>query len=355
VFYQLLMNLKSRPVKIALSVSPVRMRRRPGPVPRGVLVGLAVVALLLAGCSGQQSALNPGGPSAGRIAALWWWLLGIATVVWLIVVFLVVWALVLRRGPDVKPRRGGERTVVVAGIVLPTLILLGVFAGAIGVLKAQAQPPKPSVLTIEVVGHDWWWEVRYPDFVTANEIHVPVGQSVHVKLRTADVIHSFWVPSLTSKTDLIPNKDNDTWLQADKAGTYRGQCAEYCGVQHAGMSFLVVAQPRADFDRWMADEARPAQTPTQALATRGEQVFESQSCSACHTIRGTTADGKVGPDLTHFGSRQQLGAGVAPNDPGWLGGWISNSQSIKPGNNMPPQPLAPEDLQALIAYLEGQK
>lgn len=321
-----------------------------------MVAGLAVVVLLLlAGCSNEQSPLHIGGPSAGRIAALWWWLLGIAVVVWLIVVFLLVWALLLRRGPDVKPRGGGQKTVVVAGIVLPALILLGVFAAATGVMRAQAQPPQPSALNIEVIGHDWWWEVRYPTFTTANEIHIPVGQSVHVDLRTADVIHSFWVPSLTSKTDLIPNKDNSTWLQANKAGTYRGQCAEFCGIEHAGMSFLVVAQPAADFDRWMADQEKVPAIPTQGLAARGAQVFQTQSCSSCHTIRGTTADGKVGPDLTHFGSRKELGAGVAPNDPGWLGGWISNSQTIKPGNVMPPQPLSAEDLQAVIAYLEGQK
>jgi cytochrome c oxidase subunit 2 len=310
---------------------------------------------VLAACGGQQSTLNPGGPSTRRLSLLWWGLFGAAVVVWFVVVFLLVWALVLRRGPNVKPRGGGEKAVVVLGIVIPSLVLLGTFAGAMGVLNAERNPPHPSVLSITVVGHDWWWEVRYPGFVTANEIHIPVGKAVHVSLRTADVIHSFWVPSLTSKTDLIPNKDNSTWLQADKAGTYRGQCAEFCGLQHAGMSFLVVAQPQADFDSWMSDQARAATTPTSALARRGEQVFTTQSCSSCHTVRGTSADGKVGPDLTHFGSRQDLGAGVAPNDAGWLGGWIANSQTVKPGNKMPPQPLAPEDLRGVIAYLEGLK
>jgi cytochrome c oxidase subunit II len=219
-------------------------------------------------------------------------------------------------------------------------------------MRANSEPPTPTELAIEVVGHDWWWEVRYPDFVTANEIHIPVGRAVHVELRTADVIHSFWVPSLTSKFDLVPNQKNDLWLMADRAGEYRGQCAEFCGAQHAGMAFLVVAQPEGEFDQWMAGQAAPARTPTDALATRGQQVLEGTACASCHTVRGTTADGDVGPDLTHFGSRQFIGAGVAPNDPGWLGGWIANSQTVKPGNLMPPQPLAPEDLNALIAYLE---
>jgi cytochrome c oxidase subunit 2 len=178
---------------------------------------------------------------------------------------------------------------------------------------------------------------------------------VDVRLRTADVIHSFWVPSLTSKRDLIPSKTNQLWLQADRAGTYRGQCAEFCGVQHAGMSFLVVAQPAGAFRSWLADQARPASTPTAALAARGEQVFTSAACSSCHTVRGTSAQGDVGPDLTHFGSRQELGAGVAPNTTGWLGGWIADSQTVKPGNLMPPQPLPSADLQAVIAYLESLK
>ena len=350
-----MVTLNSRGLRTAVTVRDVRLRRAPRAVARSLLPSLAACALLLSGCGGQQSALNTGGPSAHRISLLWWGLFGMAVVVWTVVVFLLVWALVLRRGPNVTPRGGGEKTVVIAGIIIPTLILLGTFAGAMGVLNAQRNPPHPTVLTITVTGHDWWWEVRYPKFVTANEIHIPVGKAVHVNLRTADVIHSFWVPSLTSKTDLIPNKDNSTWLQADKAGTYRGQCAEFCGLEHAGMAFLVVAQPQDQFDQWMADQSRPAPAPDGALAARGEQVISTQSCSSCHTVRGTSADGKVGPDLTHFGSRKELGAGVAPNNAGWLGGWISNSQTIKPGNKMPPQPLAPDDLRAVIAYLEGLK
>jgi cytochrome c oxidase subunit II len=329
-------------------------RRPPRPAARAWAV-LGAALLAVAGCSGPQSALDPAGPSAGRLAALWWGLFAVAAAVWLVVVFLVVCAVVLRRGREVKPRGGGTSAVVIAGIVLPTVVLLATFGVAVGVMRAEAAPPRPPVMTIEVVGHIWWWEVRYPGFATANEIHIPVGQAVDVKLRTADVIHSFWVPSLTSKRDLVPNETNELWLQADKAGTYRGQCAEFCGVEHAGMSFLVVAQPADDFQAWLADQARPAPTPPGGPAARGEQVFTSASCASCHTVRGTSAKGTVGPDLTHFGSRQELGAGVAPNEPGWLGGWIANSQTLKPGNLMPPQPLASQDLQAVIAYLESLK
>jgi cytochrome c oxidase subunit 2 len=351
----MLFGFKSRRTGFRLTVRNVRLRRRQRPRPSGLAVVLASLSVLLGGCGGQQSALDTGGPAARRISLLWWGLFGVAVVVWFVVVFLLVCALVLRRGPTVRPRGGGEKAVVIAGIVVPSLILLGTFGAAMGVLTANASPPQKPALSIEVIGHDWWWEVRYPGFVTANEIHIPVGRSVHVNLRTADVIHSFWVPSLTSKTDLVPGKDNSTWLQADRAGTFRGQCAEFCGLEHAGMSFLVVAQPPAAFDSWMADQARAARSPASVLAQRGEQVFTSAACASCHTVRGTSADGKVGPDLTHFGSRQDLGAGVAPNDAGWLGGWIANSQTIKPGNQMPPQPLASEDLRAVIAYLEGLK
>jgi cytochrome c oxidase subunit II len=350
-----LVTLKSRAFHAAVTVRKVRHRRRPRALRPALVTGLAVAALLLGGCSDPQSPLNPGGPSAQRISNLWWALFGVAVVVWVVVVFLLVWALVLRRGPNVTPRGGGEKTVVIAGIIVPAIILTGVYVGSLGVINAEAKPPQPSVLTINVIGHEWWWEVRYPHFVTANEIHIPVGESVHVNLHTADVIHSFWVPSLTSKTDLIPNKDNSTWLQADKAGTYRGQCAEFCGVEHAGMAFLVIAQPKDQFQKWLADQAKAAQTPSDSMAARGKDVFTSQSCASCHTVRGTSADGKVGPDLTHFGSRRTIGAGSVPNNPGWLGGWISDSQTIKPGNHMPPQPLAPEDLRAVISYLEGLK
>jgi cytochrome c oxidase subunit 2 len=319
---------------------------------RPAVVGLATAGVLSA-CSGPQSALDTAGPGARRLAGLWWGLFGVSAVVFAVVVFLIVWALVLRRGPDVQPRSGGDRGVVVAGAVIPALVLVAAFVAGLVVMDAGRAPPEAEELTIEVTGHQWWWEVTYPEqgFVTANELHIPVGRPVTLQLRTDDVIHSFWVPSLSSKTDLIPGTTNEMWLQADRAGTYRGQCAEYCGVQHAGMAFLVIAEPPEQFDRWLAGQSRPAETPTDTLAARGEEVFTTQSCASCHTIRGTTADGQLGPDLTHFGSRETLGAGVAPNDPGWLGGWIANSQTIKPGNLMPPQPLAPEDLQAVIAYL----
>ena len=208
-----------------------------------------------------------------------------------------------------------------------------------------------------MTGHDWWWEVRYPDqgIVSANEIHVPVGRPVRLRLTSADVIHSFWVPQLTVKTDLIPGQTNTTWIQASNPGTYRGQCAEYCGLQHAKMAILVIADPPDAFARWLANERQPATAAADPLAARGRLALERNSCAACHTVRGTTASGTLGPDLTHFGGRRTIGADTLPNTPGNLGGWIVNSQTVKPGNKMPPQPLTPQELQALLAYLESLK
>jgi len=322
---------------------------------RGSLVLLGIG--LLGGCGGRQSALDPAGPGARRIAGLWWGFFAISVVVFVVVMFFVLWALVLRRGPDVTPRPGGDRAVVLAGVVVPVLVLVGVYGAGLHVMTEQRTTGHKAAFAIDVIGHDWWWEVRYPDqrIVTANEIHIPVGRPVTVRLATKDVIHSFWVPSLQSKTDLVPGKSNETWLLADHAGRFRGQCAEYCGLQHAGMGFVVIADPPAVFDAWVAQESGDRTAPTTASAQRGEQVFESQSCASCHTIRGTTAGGTLGPDLTHFGSRSTLGAGVAPNDRGWLGGWIANSQTVKPGNLMPPQPLDPQELRSLLDYLEGLK
>jgi cytochrome c oxidase subunit II len=188
--------------------------------------------------------------------------------------------------------------------------------------------------------------------VTANEIHVPVGQPVDVRLTSADVIHSFWVPEVMPKMDMIPGHTNDTWFTVDKAGTYRGQCAEYCGIEHAHMAFEVVAQSPADFARWLDGQRQDAATPTSDQAKRGYDVLTTGTCATCHTVRGTPAHGTIGPDLTHLAGRSTLGALTVPNDRGNLAGWIANSQQLKPGNKMPPQPLSPADLNGVVAYLE---
>lgn len=208
-------------------------------------------------------------------------------------------------------------------------------------------------MTVQVSGHQWWWEVRYPQqgFATANEIHIPVGQPIRLELTSADVVHNFWVPELHGKIDMTPGKVNTLWLQADQAGVYRGKCAEYCGTQHAKMELIVVADPPEQFGAWLARQQQPAPEPAELLAQQGQQVFLRSSCVYCHAVRGTSANSTFGPDLTHLASRRTLGAGALENITGNLAGWITNPHSIKPGNKMPAVVLAPEDLNALLAYL----
>ncbi|RGC66747.1 Cytochrome c oxidase subunit 2 precursor [Micromonospora sp. MW-13] len=338
-----------------LTVSAVRDTRRRGRSRRSLPIALFGL-LLLAGCAGDSpSALNPAGTGSARVAGLWWLLFWISMAVFVEVMALLIWALVFRRG-TARVRHGQPlRFVTIAGAGLPLVILVAVYGVGLRDLAALGDGPGPEAPTVEVTGHKWWWEVRYPGAsgATANEIHIPVGEQVRVRLRTADVLHSFWVPQLMPKTDLIAGETRETWLRAERAGSYRGQCAEYCGTQHAHMAFLVVAQPRADYDAWLARLDAPAREPGTDAERRGRQAFVQGTCSACHAVRGTGAEGRVGPDLSNVGSRWSIGAGAVPNDAGHLGGWIANSQTAKPGNAMPPQPIDAARLPDLIAYLRS--
>jgi cytochrome c oxidase subunit 2 len=324
---------------------------------RAALVAFTAAALLAACSRSAPSTLDPAGYGARRVEGLWWLMFWISTAVFVVVAALLAWALVRRRRAGVRVRAGdATRFVVITGVVLPFVVLAFVYAIGVADLAALGNRAADEQPTVEVTGHDWWWEVRYPQAgaVTANEIHIPVGRRVRVKLTSADVLHSFWVPQLSPKVDLITGKVNETWLLAERAGSYRGQCAEYCGLQHAHMAFLVVAQPQADVDAWLARLSRPR--PPQTVAERrGLEVFERAACASCHTVRGTAARGTVGPDLSTVGARWSLGAGTVPNDRGHLGGWLANPQTVKPGSGMPPQPIAAGDLQDLLAYLESLK
>lgn len=278
-----------------------------------------------------QSALDPHGPEAAGIAQLTWILVGGGTLVMVLVVVLAALAL---RAP--RPWLAQPRAIVAGGIVLPTVVLLALLVYALlAVPRSHAHPPE---LAIEVVGHQWWWEVAYLDaqggreIVTANEIRIPVGRSVELRLATADVLHSFWVPALAGKLDLVPGKDNRLRITADRPGRYRGQCAEYCGGPHALMALLVVAEDDAGFEAWRAAQRAPQRV---APATApGERAFLAR-CGACHAVRGTRAAGAQGPDLTHLASRATLGAGVLANDRAGLAHWIVANQHVKPGNLMP--------------------
>jgi cytochrome c oxidase subunit 2 len=319
----------------------------------------SLIFALLVGCGqeGTPSVLDPHGPGARRIEGLWWLMLWISVVVFGVVLAFLVAAVVKARRKEAAPTaraRWGEPFVVISGVVVPSLVLIAVFVVSLRDMAALSSPQEEPRLTIEVVGHDWWWEVVYPESaaVTANEIHIPVGEPVRLELTTDDVIHSFWVPQLQAKTDLIPGQTNEMWLEADEPGRYRGQCAEYCGLQHANMIFYVVAEPSGDFQRWLSEQAGDASEPQDFGAAAGREVFLNTTCAGCHAIRGTEADATLGPDLTHLAGRDTIAAGVLDNTRGDLASWIVDPQGVKPGATMPPTSLTADELENLLDYLE---
>lgn len=302
------------------------------------------------------SVLEPQGPAAAAIAGLWWILLAAGSAIFVLVMVLLLIGL-LRRRRDANPLSAppsGQGMIVLGGIVMPVVVLSGVLALTVNTLLALSAPAQSDENVVEVIGHQFWWEVRYPQHtvLTANEIHIPVGTPVRVHLSSVDVIHSFWVPELHGKLDMIPGQTNSFWFQADRPGEYKGLCAEFCGAQHAKMLFLVVAQPQEEFEAWLQHQQQPAILPSEPQAQRGLEVFLSAGCIECHAVRGTDATGNLGPDLTHVASRRTLGAGSLPNNPGNLAGWIADPQHIKPGNLMPDSPVTGEDLQSLLAYMQ---
>ncbi len=301
------------------------------------------------------------GFAAEREAWLGWILTAVAIVVVLVVAALVLVGILKDRKEDRRRlgrSRRGTSWIVVGGLVVPVVVLIGVLILTFTTLRAVASPPARPDLVVEVIGHQWWWEVRYPSEApaqtvsTANEIHIPAGKMVRLDLVTRDVIHSFWTPQLAGKRDLIPGQRNTLWIRADSAGVYRGQCGEYCGLQHAHMSSLVIAEAPTEFDRWLEQQRSPAVAPEGDDIERGRAVFEHAACAFCHTIRGTGAGGRLGPDLTHLASRSTLAAGALRNTRGNLAGWIVNPQELKPGTLMPALPLSPSELHAIVGYLE---
>ncbi len=287
-------------------------------------------------------------------------MLGAATIVFLGAVALlgIAW---WRRDTPGLPLLGerenlSQGMVLLFGIGIPIVVLSVLFgiANVYVVGHTQAPNPKTTSMTIDVIGHQWWWEARYPgtQAVTANEIHIPTDTRVNLVGESADVIHDFWVPQIARKIDLIPGKQNRILLYAPQAGSYRGQCAEFCGFQHANMSFYVIAQPSSAFRAWLANEAAPARKPSSPTAALGEREFMSDQCASCHMIRGTAAQATVGPDLTHLASRSSLAAAMIPNTPHYLFDWIWHPQSIKPGSRMPDLGLSRSDVQDIVAYLD---
>lgn len=353
-----------------------------------VFAAAVAVTLVVAGCSADlhspESVLSPAGPQAQHIRSLAWLYMGVCLVVYILVMLFLIGAFLHRRhgkamepGNDhFEPEPASEQRiwrVVFAAIGVTVLTLFALLIGDFATGRSLAlTSTAPDPLRIQIIGHQWWWEVHYVDWperfgervasnniTTANEIHIPVDPNnpvtVQFMLESHDVIHSFWVPSLDGKKDLVPGHPTTLWLQADQPGTYWGECAEYCGYQHANMRLVVVAEPVDQFQTWLNSQRQSAPDPTNAAQERGRHVFLGSSCVMCHSIQGLPANGRVGPDLTHVASRKLLAAGALQNSRGDVSGWIVDPQRIKPGTQMPQNNLAPEDLRALLDYIETLK
>lgn len=309
-----------------------------------------------ASCTSDRSMLEPAGPEAENIADLSWIIFTTAGVVTLLVFALLGVGLVRHRrarpdGPAVERRT--ERWVIAGGVVLPVVVLAPIAALSIGILDDNEGPTPDGAVRVEVIGHQFWWEYRYPDLgvTTANELHLPVDRPVELTLRADDVIHSFWVPRLTGKEDLVPGHDNTLAFRIDEPGTYRGQCAEFCGIQHAKMRLLVVAEREGSFRDWVEAQRAPAEPGPDV--DEGRALFTTEGCASCHAIRGTAADGVLGPELTHVASRRMLAANVIENTPENLRRWIADTWDVKDHVIMPPVPLSDAEVDAIARYLES--
>jgi cytochrome c oxidase subunit 2 len=332
--------------------------------------GLFLTAVLIAGCcancfaGGVQSVTDPVGPQSAHINNLWWLMFAVSTVIFVLVMIFLFLAIsrksknapemnasATRQTDEIVYSEPRKRTAVIVatGITIAILFVFLVDSFLVG-RGMSAELDRKQGVSIEVTGHQWWWEVRYMNvdassiFNTANEIHIPVGVPVTFTLKATDVIHSFWVPNLSGKKDLIPGKV-----------VYRGQCAEYCGHQHAHMALWIIAEPRDQFDAWERNQIQSAISPASDSQKRGQQVFLTSTCVMCHAINGTPAGSNIGPNLTHLASRNTIAAATLQNDRDHLAQWVSDSQKIKPGNRMPANNLPADDLQSLLDYLQSLK
>lgn len=326
-----------------------------------------LLLLMMIGCEHEQSSLYSNGPAAHRIANMQWGLIVAFMIISIIMWVLIGWAAVKRRGTLAEHAPvdigGGQGWITIGGMLIPFIVLFVIFVFGLNLLASfpiheanQQAHMKPDIL---VIGHQWWWEVHYlsdkPDqiVITANEIHIPANRPVTLELETHDVIHSFWVPALHGKVDLIPGHPNFVRIEAAQPGAYAGQCAEYCGAQHAHMRLLVIAQPPEAYQAWLNGQREPAHTPTAAGAVEGEKIFLSGPCAMCHTVRGTLAGGRVAPDLTHVGSRRFIAGNSFPNDKAYLEAWVTHAQSLKPEAQMPDfTRFTGEQMRDLTAYLQ---
>lgn len=324
------------------------------------LIRITALVVLLSGCQAAPSSLRPQGPAADRIADLGWFLIGTLSIVFIIVTALALLPIARRRddsAADLRSSTDAGTRLVIGGVAVTIGILSVIFVLTLSNLESLSTAR--GHLTIEVTGHQWWWEVRYPDpdarrvVTTANEIHIPVGRRVQLKVTSSDVIHSFSVPQLAGMRDMIPGRTNTLWLEADAAGKYRGQCTEYCGLQHAKMVLYVIAEPEEQFAAWLERQRRPAAAPTDPAAVRGQAVYLRAECGRCHTLRVPglpSTSAPVAPDLTHLASRRRV-AGWLENTPVNLEKWILDPQVFKPGAKMPASRFDERDLAAVVTYL----
>ncbi|MBV8056184.1 MAG: cytochrome c oxidase subunit II [Deltaproteobacteria bacterium] len=310
----------------------------------------------------RGAVFSPVSTPASSIATLAWFVLAVTAAIFLIVFALLVYSVVrFRARPTDEPREPaqlyGSNQIEFAWTAIPVLIVFVLVLTTIRTIyDVQAANEPPGAIHVRVIGHQWWWEFQYPDLgiVTANELHIPLSEPAHptltwLRLESADVAHSFWVPRLAGKTDLIPNQINTMWMAPHQAGIYLGQCAEFCGTEHAMMLIRVVVEPRPVFDQWIAEQR--LSVANQDVETHGRQVFESNACVSCHSVRGTRAHGTYGPDLTHLMGRQTIGSGVALNTPAHLRIWVGNPAVMKPGVLMPAMNLSEHDLDDLVAWM----
>ena len=321
--------------------------------------GVILAPILLVGCTGSQSALSPAGPQAESLASLFWWMTFGTVVVWAGVIVLTVYA--IRTEPDpIKDPRRAKLLIVVGGAVIPTIVLGVLLVYGLSLLPPMVAPAPEGSLRITVIGEQWWWRVRYEhegrSVELANEIRIPVDEPVQFELLSSNVIHAFWIPPLGGKRDMIPGRTTQLALTATRTGFFRGVCAEYCGASHALMSFVTEVMEKEAFTRWVEAQAQNSAEPPSDLASRGRDAFLQNGCGACHTIRGTTAAGVLGPDLTHVGGRYSLGAGILTNNAAMLERWIAYPDRIKPSVHMPAFRMLPdEEREALAAFLAGLK
>ncbi len=320
----------------------------------GTRAGASCALLLLAACSGRQSALDPAGEDAETLALMFTVMVTAAAILWLCLNGLFFY--VTRVSPRRMSRKLANGLVIGGGILMPLVLIGALLAWGLSILPDHDQPG--DGLVIRVQGEQWWWRVAYEtpegDVISANEIRMPVGERVSFVLDSHRVIHSFWIPSLGGKMDMFPGRQTNLSLRADEAGIYRGQCAEFCGASHAWMAFEVEAMEPDAFDAWLAAEAAPAGPPDGGAEAIGRQIFAREGCGGCHEIRGTEFQGQVGPDLTHVGSRHSLGAGRLGARLEDFSTWIAHTDDLKPGVEMPPfDHLPQEELTALAAYLKG--